>query len=122
MVVNMNKKIKDNRGKLLWKHLEVVHMKWYEGNYGEIDIHIPIVLNIPYDAMDETPWYIRKAIYEHLLKLHWPVEGIGSLYFNYHKNFYHLQIHTTKRETFRFYKKVKINYPHIKFDWEFSTI
>jgi len=91
-----------NNGILLWSQLKVIKTEW-DNNRGCIDIHIPLRLNVPYDAMDDVPWIIREAIYGHLRRKNWPVEGIESLYFFYYENMYHLQLHTNKSETYKFY-------------------
>ena len=91
-------------GKLIWKDLRVVDINWYS-SYGYIDIHIPIYLHIPYNSMDDkTPWLIRDACYNHLMKLKWPVEGKDSLYFFYYETYYHLQLLTKNRKTVSFYE------------------
>ena len=89
-------------GKLIWKDLTITEAVWIKG-HGYIDIDIPMELYIPFDSTSSVPWLIRSAIYNHLLKLKWPVENLDCLYFLYYPDRYHLQIVTDNTSTFGFY-------------------
>lgn len=97
-----------NNGKILWDKLKIIHTHWSaDVKDGQIDIHIPIVLYVPYDPMNELPWTIRKTIYNQLLKLKWPVEGLDNLYYFYYSDSFNLRILTHKKSTVDFYNLLK---------------
>lgn len=102
-------------GKLLWGKLKIYNCAW-QGDFGSIDIHIPIQLNVPYEPLSETPWLILDVIYNQLCKKQWPVEGRASLYFAYYKDYYHLQIITHKKSTVDFYAQMKAQQELIELD------
>lgn len=91
-------------GKILWSKLKVTEVKYNNiDKYGYIDIDIPVLLYPPHEKTSVIALLIRGVIYNKMVQLMWPVEGLNSLYYSYQTDIYKLQIMTSKKSTADFY-------------------